>query len=517
MYRADNDAWHVEKNALNINLEDRMIKDVNPAFLLKIKKGESRLFYVEGKTISSHIGEFLIFSSEEYFRPQRLGVTQFYIIYSVVLFTVMLLISLLFYMIKEKLYIYYVGYVLAFVVWLSILSGYYIYLGFPNWDEGLHASGTLIIAFLVLFSSEFLNLKKYLPKIASLFHISAIVIFVSGILIVLKIPHISLFFNIFSSLFFMLLFGVVIYMLKKDYDRSIRIYFVALMIYMISMGLMTSTFNAIINNSDFSRYSYVFGSLIEVFFFSFVLASRFNIIKNDRIDLQKELLNQKSRNEILLEQKVSDRTAELLKTNRELLEQKFELELTKEKLVTQSITDGLSGLYNRHYFNEISKMLYSSSKRENEELSILMLDIDKFKNVNDTYGHSIGDKILVGCSRVFKDIARESDVVIRYGGEEFLILLPKTGLEDALVMAEGIKNSIEDNKIDILNSNLVSVTISIGVSKRIPSSDKDIESIIKRADEALYLAKENGRNRIETIMRPLHNNKMPFSSNFTNI
>ncbi len=485
--------WLIEKNALNVPLDNRKIKDVNPAFALKIKKGETKTYFLEGRTVSAHIGEFQIFTAEEYYRPNRLSLTDFYIFYSVMLFFVMFLVSLLLSILWKKLYFYYVAYVTSFIIWISVLSGYYLSFGIPGWNEGLHAVGTILILFLVLFSAEFLKLKDIYPRINKLFQFSAGVIFLCGILISLKVPYVSLFFNVFSSLFFMLLFTVVIALLKDCTFNNLRFYFLALILYMPTMGMMTLTFNGLLDNTDITRYSFILGSFCEVLFFSLILASKFNDMKRHKLQLQNELLIQKQGNEQELEMKIEQRTLELSIMNQKLEE-------AKKELFKDSITDKLSNLYNRRYFTEVSSTLLNSSRRSNEPLSVLMLDIDLFKNVNDTYGHGVGDKVIVACANVLKEVARSSDVVTRYGGEEFVILLPDTDIDDALNLAHRIKDMVKVCHIYITEAEFINITISIGVTQVDYEEDTDIDGLIKRADIALYTAKKMGRNRVECLL-----------------
>jgi len=166
-----------------------------------------------------------------------------------------------------------------------------------------------------------------------------------------------------------------------------------------------------------------------------------------------------------------------------------------EKLKQLAMTDSLTKLYNRRYFSEIASEIFELEKRENDTLSVIMLDIDKFKRVNDTYGHQAGDLVIVQVASILESMKRESDVVCRYGGEEFVLLLPKTPLEGAYVLAERIRKKVEETVIDIQDAGHISVTVSLGVSEVDYIKDKNIESVIKRADDALYKAKQSGRNR----------------------
>ena len=172
-----------------------------------------------------------------------------------------------------------------------------------------------------------------------------------------------------------------------------------------------------------------------------------------------------------------------------------ELEEAKQQLKEQANRDYLTGLYNRRYFNEVAQDLIYIAKRKKEVFAVIMLDIDKFKNINDTYGHSVGDDVIRILSQTIMQTVRESDIVSRYGGEEFALLLPFTDKEGALKIAEKIRQNVEDKKIVSDDGQIIHFTVSLGVDF-IQSTDENIDASLDRADSALYIAKESGRNRV---------------------
>ncbi len=170
--------------------------------------------------------------------------------------------------------------------------------------------------------------------------------------------------------------------------------------------------------------------------------------------------------------------------------------LTALKLYTNSIQDPLTGAFNRE------KLIYDLTesleiyKRYKEPFSIIMLDIDHFKKINDTYGHDAGDLVLKSLVKTIKGFLRKGDVIYRYGGEEFLILLPRTTLENATKIAEKLREKISYIRVPYRNTT-ITFTASFGVTQ---VKDNDtINSLIKRADVALYEAKNKGRNRVEYV------------------
>jgi len=160
-----------------------------------------------------------------------------------------------------------------------------------------------------------------------------------------------------------------------------------------------------------------------------------------------------------------------------------------------AITDALTGMYNRHYLYEIAEKTIAQAKRLKYPLSLAIFDIDFFKKINDKYGHLAGDGVLKSFASLLMDRVRESDIVVRYGGEEFIAILPETDMKRAFVAIEAIRKMVETMEISIEEDTVISITISIGIAEY--NYNETLDQLIKRADEALYLAKKRGRNRVE--------------------
>lgn len=174
-----------------------------------------------------------------------------------------------------------------------------------------------------------------------------------------------------------------------------------------------------------------------------------------------------------------------------------------------SITDELTGLHNRRFFNENLHTEWSRGIRSQEPLSFILLDIDYFKQYNDTYGHTPGDECLKSVSQVLQhSLLRSSDMATRYGGEEFGLLLPNTTLDGAFQIASRIRSAIERMNIPH-NTNKVAthITLSDGIACLTPTSEVNPSELVALADEALYKAKEQGRNRSNSINKPVNTEK----------
>jgi len=188
----------------------------------------------------------------------------------------------------------------------------------------------------------------------------------------------------------------------------------------------------------------------------------------------------------------------LARVHRELELRKLieDLERSREEMRLMAITDPMTKLYNRRYFSEISEDIFSLAKRNGHNLGVIMLDIDKFKRVNDTYGHQVGDEVIISLANVIVTHIRQSDTACRYGGEEFVILLPETDINGVRNVAEKIRRAVEESKMELPDGVELKYTVSLGITEADFEKDRNVEKVIGRADEALYDAKESGRNRV---------------------
>jgi diguanylate cyclase (GGDEF)-like protein/PAS domain S-box-containing protein len=167
----------------------------------------------------------------------------------------------------------------------------------------------------------------------------------------------------------------------------------------------------------------------------------------------------------------------------------------EQNLQTLAITDGLTKLYNRLYFTAKLDEEFQRSERYSTPLSLMLLDIDRFKTINDTYGHQAGDAYLQALALLVSDSIRLVDIAARYGGEELTIILPHADSEAAVTLAERLKSLVEAFKLSYAG-HTISTTISIGVATHLPGSAKTTDEFLTEVDQALYAAKRGGRNRV---------------------
>lgn len=184
--------------------------------------------------------------------------------------------------------------------------------------------------------------------------------------------------------------------------------------------------------------------------------------------------------------------------NTKLVETNVKLERLNVELQELSNRDPMTHAYNRRYFSEVSQKMLNLARRNKQDITIMILDIDYFKNINDTYGHAVGDDVIIDLAQNLEKCVRTSDIVSRFGGEEFVVLLYNVTLSAGEQIAEKIREKISQRVLDTKEGTL-SYTASIGVAHYDDKVDENnIEHTISRADKCLYVAKKQGRNRVIT-------------------
>ncbi|MFK5893815.1 MAG: diguanylate cyclase [Pseudomonadota bacterium] len=211
-------------------------------------------------------------------------------------------------------------------------------------------------------------------------------------------------------------------------------------------------------------------------------------ILSSKVDIFIELWLQK--------QKLKQISNDLIVANKKIL-------IQQEELKNLAIHDHLTNLFQRRWFDEVILKEISSTLRNNTNLTIALLDIDHFKQVNDSYGHQAGDAVLIQLANLLKNKIRLSDSVFRFGGEEFVIIMPKTDLQEAINLCERTRHRVESLQISHDKLQL-QVTISIGLAMLCEPEITTPEELIKSADNFLYLAKSNGRNCVSSQLTEIH-------------
>ncbi len=448
LYTYEEGTWKEERLGFLTPVDTRNIYDANPVFQLHLARGETKTYYVKFYAQFSHVGEFQIYDFKSFLTHEKMIMTNLYLFYFGALLMIILLNTFLYIRLGEAIYASYAAYVSFFFLFIIIFAGFDIYLGFEQWHYRLHFSVPLVMLFLIMFSIQFLELKRYTPTLERILKLLIYIYFILAILIFIDVSPWYELMNHVSTLAFILLLYAAIHMTRKKHAAA-RYYLIIMLPNIIFLGLMANVFTGQLENNDFNRYGFLFTSFFEINFFALILANRFYETK--------ELANR----------------------------------------------DPLTGLYNRRYFTAIAHEYFQNSLRYDHPLTLFMIDIDDFKIVNDTYGHDVGDEVIIKLAKLLKESARESDVIIRFGGEEFVLLLPETSRLEAQTLAQRILRKFANEPFLVAHKEL-QITISIGLSELDPEHDRHIEDMVKKADLGLYEAKNSGKNQVQIFDLPLN-------------
>ena len=333
-------------------------------------------------------------------------------------------------------------------------------MGFIRWQKS-HLMGMIDFGFSGLSLALLYYLRANKEKVEFLGTLALILSFLLFFSIFLLAPYnttrTSLFFLLSASAFFL---------------KGRKIGFLLLILIILSVASVH-----LLSHSG-ANYSH-----IDVLTLSFYLIAQFFILDNYEAIKGDQQMRLEKLN-IHLEEEVKIRTRELEQANENLL-------IEREALRTLSSTDQLTGLCNRYKFEELFEFERNQSLRYKTGLSIILVDIDHFKSVNDTYGHNAGDMVLKELALTFKKTIRGSDVAVRWGGEEFMVITPKTTLEQAQQLAETIRQTVKSTSY----SKVGQLTASIGVASF--EKTDNLKSLVQRADSALYRAKKLGRDNVQ--------------------
>ena len=400
---------------------------------------------------------------------------------------------LLFVSTRDVSFFYYVLYVVFITLLLAGIEGLpYKYL----WPEAVRfneASLVLALAgmafFPVLFFRSFLALPKTRPitsRILMGFAVAAVFFAIGAFLLPYRIMIVSSMALVICAIMVGFWAGIVRWL---DGYYAAR-YFNVAWIFMLSGGfLLAMNKLGFLPRNWFTEHVGQIGASLEVMLLSFALAGRINyerrmreLAQRESAEAQAHLLQHQIRANEDLDRLVRARTDELERAN--------------ARLRQMSATDGLTGLYNRRAFEESFANEYKRAYREGTPLTIMMIDLDHFKQVNDSHGHPFGDLCLVRAAEIVRqNLRRPPDVAARYGGEEFIVLLPNTDMAGGATVAENILADLAAEPV--VDGNVYHrLTASIGLACCIPGEGMDREALLREADEQLYVAKEEGRNRI---------------------
>lgn len=396
---------------------------------------------------------------------------------------------ILYFFVRDKSYLYYVFFIASFVLIQATLTGWafqYLWPTIPSLQQWvIPVFVSAVVFFGALFSMEYMRLRN-ISTLWYRLYVTAVVLSVLIGIIGVLLPY---WLAIRITVAFVILTTLVAamastYILINFRTRQAFFYCLAWSLMLIGGSIYSANKYGLIPITELSEHIIQAGGVLEVLLLSAALGDRFNQERKERFITQQTILDIQIKMNEELDRKVKERTLELEKLN-VLLEE-------------ASITDSLTGVQNRRYFDKIFESEFRRAFREQKALSILLFDIDLFKNINDTYGHPFGDEVIKSIASIIsRNIRRPPDCLARIGGEEFVVLLPHTPCEGAVKLAERIRTQVEEMVLSC-EETPVKVTLSGGVASLQPKADDSEEAFFKMADEKLYSAKRNGRNRIES-------------------
>ncbi|RUO63892.1 diguanylate cyclase (GGDEF) domain-containing protein [Pseudidiomarina planktonica] len=468
-------------------------------FVIPLPTSEPLTIFMRVETSSSLRVPVAIWPHAEFLEGQSTGSMAAGLYYGVVI--CMAVYNLFgFFVSRERSFLTYSCYTIFIGLLMASLdgSGYRYIWSESIWlqDKAIPFFGAMVFMLAAIFTSQLLSLKEHsrrlnlgLATVAGVFALMFVVNLFLPYAIVIKM---LLALAVPGCLF---LLGTGIYLWRRGhvYARVFTLAWATLLLAIITNSL---GYLGLIDGFFIQRYAIMIGSGIEILLLSWVLAIRYTEERRQKLVAQSEALQraeemqvaQEEQNE-QLEEKVAERTFELEIAMRELQEANAELE-------QKSSEDALTGIYNRRFLNRQLETEFRRSYRQQSSLSMVMLDIDHFKPVNDTHGHLVGDQILVQLAELLKrQLRRASDTLCRYGGEEFAILLPNTDLEGAEAIARHLSEAVRNHSFDT-EAGPIQITVSMGVAEARPCDFAVAEQLLAHADKALYKAKNSGRDQV---------------------
>jgi len=484
-----------KRNGLSVQVNDREIKESTPSFKLHFSPYEKKEVYIHLASIYGVFGAVEIKTEQKYFEDIQVK-KYIYLFYFSAVAIIALYNLLLFFYLRENIYLLYIGHTLVFLVWVTNYRGLLLpHINMEIYDF-LQITIPIFFALLIFFSQAILETKKLFPKLHKILYVFIAICAIAFIWMLISMKSGFEFVNIIAAPLLPYLLFVAFWALYKHHNTA-KIYLFALLIYMVGMTLLSLMALGLLPYSIYLANAATIGSFFEILFFSLLLAYRINIVRQESLQTQKELIQLQKTESSRLFHSVAEKTKALNQANKQLEAQLRQKEKLEKHLQQLASTDPLSGLLNRRAFFDScdTKMIDASSN--DTKLSCLIIDIDHFKRINDTYGHDMGDKVIQHIAKLMTDNIRAVDTIGRIGGEEFAILMPDIEKDIAFQIADRLRENISKERI-LLNDILVQLTVSIGLSY-LNEEDLNIHTLLKRADLALYEAKEGGRNQVSYV------------------
>ena len=483
---------------------EKYLRSRNPVFPLEFTPAARNTVMMRIETTSALIVPMNLMEERTYRELEEKAQAFFGVLFGFML-VMAIYNSVIWLFLREKTFFYYVMYVLFALAYQMSLAGFgshYVW-GWSHWftQNGI----TFLVAgsfmFAGLFVIEFLSLKKTAPRLYAT-SMTMVVVYGGFLLASLFMPE-SLLVPLIQPLGILasglvLCAGIYLWRQGSVWAKYMTISWAVLIVGTIVYTLMLL---GIIERNPLTEYLQCAGFAIEVSMLSIALAARMNqerLAKRFAMETALDLaqrVNTANQEKLLIQRQAHLELEDTV--NRKTMELRLameELSAANRQLEQISIKDQLTSLYNRRYFDDYFPRQYRNCALLGKPISVLVIDIDFFKKINDVHGHLAGDECLKTIAKVISSAdQREDDKIVRFGGEEFVIVLPNTNVEGANSVAERMRQMVEKT-VFVTNGRRIPLTISVGVAALVPNSSQPPESILLKADSALYEAKRSGRN-----------------------
>ncbi|MEZ5511815.1 MAG: diguanylate cyclase [Gammaproteobacteria bacterium] len=478
---------------------ERLIRHSSFLVPLTLQPGEESTLLIRAQTIGSLVVPVRILSKNAFIEDQESERLLLGGLWGGLLF--LMLYNLLLYLnVRDQAYLYYCAYIFTFVLCTTHMAGIGFHYLWPDWIW--FQSGGLAVLFMLSgmaanhFTRLLLELKTRHPLLDRILWAYLVLCGVSVALFPL-LPY-ALTLSIVTSVIltmavFMLASGLVSFI--EGYPPA-RYYFLAWVTLFVALGIFALEMLGFTEGSYLSKWALQIGAGTEALLFAIAMSDRINLIKQQALEAREKVVEQEKLLRSAQEQANRELEARVEQRTRELARVAEDLARVNEKLDRLNQLDELTQVYNRRAFNQRSVQLLMQCQRERKPLSVLLLDVDHFKQVNDRYGHLAGDECLRRMATLIRErVTRPQDFVARFGGEEFVVVLFDTHLDGARHVAERIRSEVQQLQVQ-WETTLIPLTTSIGLCSAIPDELTGIEQYTAAADQALYEAKESGRNRV---------------------
>jgi len=420
-------------------------------FEFQLEAGQSKQLYVKSVSFS-HQWFSLLILDEDHSRRALLGIGAHNDIALMVgvLLALVIYNFLLFFSSNKKENIYYSFYLVSGAIWVALSYGLFASLFDLYGEQTLRMHLTLISMpiFLILFMMDiFQTGKRYRTehRFLQLILLLLVVDFAYGIFdIVGALRHASS----LAALMMLVTISVSISLMRKG-DPLAKYFLIGHSLFVLFSGVAVLFYKGIISFNYVSSHGVGIGIMLEALMLAFIISYRIKMLED--------------------------------------------IKASQDELRLMAVTDPLTQLYNRRYFYTEANYLLERARNEQTPLSLLIMDIDKFKQINDSHGHPVGDQVIVLLADLLRKNSREEDLIARFGGEEFVILLPKAGQDEAERLAETLRSTVQNSPVSLRDAEPLNFTISIG-GVALDTQRETIETALNLADIALYEAKNSGRN-----------------------